>query len=313
MTGMMRTGGFDGADPVLPAPLEPRPGPPGAAEPVFTYSHAGQTKLRRRLIRLAEAAAGRNRLERLYQDWRARPRPVREPVLTAAVRALGLWPQFLAGGYDRIPREGGLVIVANHPFGIVDGLILGHIACSVRPDVKLMVHSRLCQPPEVKDVLLPVDFGGGAEARRISAETRRQAMDWVAAGHVLVIFPAGGVATAPKPLARTAADAAWHPFVARLALVPGARVVPVFFHGCNSRLFQVASHWSYPLRVALIFRETLRRRGRAVPVSVGEAVACTGVPRAEVTAHLRRLTFALAGRRGPRAEEEFVFPARIRW
>lgn len=309
MTGMMRAEDFDTATALAILPLPPAP----PDDVVFTYSHAGQSRFRRRLIRMIEAASGRNKLERLYRRWRQRPQVVQEQIFTAAVRELDLWPEFTAGSYARVPREGGLLVVANHPFGIVDGLMIGHLIATVRPDVKLMVHSLLCQPTEAKDVLLPVDFGAGAEARRTSAETRRLAVDWLDQGHVVVIFPAGGVATVKKPFSRRAADAAWHPFVSRLAMRPGVQVLPVFVHGQNSRLFQMVSHWSYPLRVALIFRETTRRMGRAVRLAVGEPMAMQGEERGGIVARLRAATFALSGGQGPAANDEFVFPKRIRW
>jgi putative hemolysin len=308
MTQMMRAEDFG-----TEAELALRPDEAPLADVMFTYSHDGQSRFRRRLIRLIEAASGRNRLERLYRAWRERPQVVRQSIFTAAVRELDLWPEFTEGSYERVPREGGVLVVANHPFGIVDGLMIGHLIATVRPDVKLMVHSLLCQPPEARDALLPVDFGHGPEARRTSAETRRLAVEWLDQGHVLVIFPAGGVATAKTPFAKRAADAAWHPFVSRLAVRPGVRVLPVFIHGQNSRLFQMVSHWSYPLRVALIFRETTRRMGRAVKLAVGAPIDLTAEDKTGIVARLRTATFALAGGRGPAANDEFVFPKRIRW
>ncbi|WP_225029389.1 lysophospholipid acyltransferase family protein [Xinfangfangia pollutisoli] len=315
MTDMARvqTLGAVAADAAPAAPVAAAPPPPALSDVVFTYSHDGQSRFRRRLIRLIEAASGRNKLERLYRAWRQRPQVVPEQIFTAAMRELGLWPEFTEGSYARVPKEGPLLVVANHPFGIVDGLTIGHLIATVRPDVKLMVHSLLCQPPEAKDALLPVDFGPGPEARRTSAETRRLAVDWLDRGHVLVIFPAGGVATARRPFAKRAADAAWHPFISRLAGRPGVRVLPVFIHGQNSRLFQVVSHYSYPLRVALIFRETTRRMGRAVRIAVGEPLEMDGAAKEGIVARLRAATFALAGGQGPAANDEFVFPRRIRW
>ena len=93
-------------------------------------------------------------------------------------------------------------MVANHPFGIIDGLLIGHLASLGRQDVKLMVHSLLAQPPEAKEALLPVDFGGTADSRRVSALTRKQAVDWLDDGHVLVLFPGGGISTTPKHWSR---------------------------------------------------------------------------------------------------------------
>lgn len=281
-----------------------------SAAVVFTYSHPGQSALRRRLIRSVEALSGRRGFERLYDRWRRGARDPAETIFTAGVRALGLSPRWLAGGPGGIPETGGLLVVANHPYGIADGLMLGHLVSQVRPDVKLMVHSLLCRPPEAREALLPVDFGGDARARRVSAETRKAAVDWLDQGHVLVIFPAGGVATTPRPWARQAADFAWHPFIARLAQRPGVRVLPVWLGGQNSRLFQIVSHYSYPLRVALIFRETRRLMGRAMAVAVGAPIDCSTMAREDIPGRLRAACFGLAGQDGRR---EFSFPKRIRW
>lgn len=334
MTRMMRAEDF-GTDDAPPPPdlAAARHSPSG---PVFTYAHPGQPAFRRRLIGAVERLSGRNRLERLYRAWQERPRDPRSPIFAEAMRELDLRIECSPAPAPaaEIPARGGLLVVANHPFGIADGLAVGALIAAARPDVKLMVHSALCQPPEARDVLLPVDFSAGAEARRTSAATRKAAVDWLDRGHALVIFPAGGVSTAPKPLSRRAADAEWHPFVARLAARPGVQVLPVFVEGQNSRLFQIVSHYSYPLRAALVIRETLRRRGRAVRLAVGQPFALTaedraagdgkagegraadgkaGEARAGTVARLRAAVFALAGPTGPRAEETFVFPRRIRW
>jgi putative hemolysin len=291
-------------------------GPPAAqvapaTQVAFSYAHPGHSRLRRAVIRGAELMAGRGRIERLYRRWRADLRDPAETIFTAGVRALGLRAEVVTGDMARMPRTGPVLVVANHPYGIVDGLVIGHLVSTRRRDVKLMVNSQLCQPPEAKNALLPVDFGHTVAARRVSAETRRAAVEWLDAGHVLVIFPAGGISTAPRPTARQAVDAAWHPFVARLAARAGVWTLPVFVHGQNSRLFQVASHWSYPLRVALIFRETVRRIGQAVPVTVGVPIACEGMDKAALAGWLRRLTYDMGG--PGRADDEFVWPARVRW
>ncbi len=302
---MDRVGTFDAG--------EYRQGGVRVPDVVFTYAHPGQSRLRRALIGVAEVAAGRNRLERMYRRWRDDLRDPSESVFTAGVRALGLVPDIVAGSQGDIPRDGGLLVVANHPYGIVDGLLIGHLIATRRRDVKLMVNSQLCRPPEARDAVLPVDFGRSSEARRISAETRRAAVQWLEDGHALVIFPAGGISTAPQPLARQAVDAAWHPFIARLAMRAGVRTLPVFVHGQNSRLFQMASHVSYPLRVALIFRETMRRAGRPVRIALGAPMSCAPMAKEEVAARLRALTYGLAGPDGPGAEAEFVWPARVVW
>jgi putative hemolysin len=283
----------------------------------LTYARPEQSRFRRGLIRLVETVSGRATLQRIHSEWLAEPPDPHEPVFSAAIRKLGIRPEIVAGDLASVPRSGPVLVLANHPFGIVDGLLVGHLVATVRPDMKIMTHSLLCQPEEARDVLLPVDFGPGEEARRTSLETRKRAADWLEQGHVLIVFPAGSVSTAVTPLARHAHDAAWHPFIVRMAQRAGVRTVVMFLHGQNSRLFQIASHLSYPLRVALILRETAARVGARVRVSVSAPMEPRdlpeGVDRAAVAEGLRRLCYELAGPGGPDPAQVFVWPRWIRW
>jgi putative hemolysin len=180
----------------------------------------------------------------------------------------------------------------------------------LRGDAKIITHSLLCQPPEARDVLLPVDFGPGPEARRITLDTRRRAQEWLAAGHAVIVFPAGSVATSVRPWSGPAMDAEWHPFVSRLAALPGVVTVPVHVQGQNSRLFQIVSHFSYPLRVALIFRETRALIGARIRLSVGLPVVVKPGDRLQTTAALRQACHAAGGQDGTAV---FVWPRWIRW
>ena len=237
------------------------------ADPVrFSYSRPEQRWLRRSLIRGIERISGQPHLERLYRAWSADPRPG-ENIFAAAIRLLEINIAMCERAWSRVPKAGPVLFVANHPFGVINGLLMGHLATSVRPDTKIMTHSLLCEVPEARDHLLPVDFGGTQNAAQTSARTRRRCAEWLRQEHALAIFPAGSVATSQSPFRGPALDAPWHPFAAKLALLPGTTVVPVFFHGQNSRLFQVASHLNYALRVALLFRESRRRARSRIEVS----------------------------------------------
>lgn len=279
--------------------------------PVFTYSTPAQGWARRWLIRGIERLSGRQRFERIYRDWQQAPRDAQETVFTSAIKALGVRYDVSARDMARIPATGPLLVVANHPYGIVDGLLIGHLIATRRADVKLICHSLLAQPVEARDILLPVDFGPGGEARRISADTRRRAVEWLDQGHVVIIFPAGGVATSVSPFSGVAVDFAWHPFVARLARRAGVRTLAMYVGGQNSRLFQMVSHLSYPLRVALIWRETRRALRGVVRVAIAEPLALAEADKGDVVGQLRAVTYAMAPDTTPGAVEEFTFPARI--
>jgi putative hemolysin len=285
--------------------------------PNFTYSHAGQSRFRRSLIRAVERLSGRPRLHQMYCDWQASDQRAEESVFAAALRLLDVRLQIEGEGHlHRIPASGGLLIVANHPFGILDGLTIGQLGMRLRGNAQILTNSQLCQVPEIAPHLLPVDFSGTPEARRLTSATRRRAAELLAAGKVVAIFPAGGVATANKPVKGRAVDAEWHPFVGRLATLPGVTTLPVHFTGQNSRLFQIASHLSYPLRVALIFHETRRRMGSPLRLTVGEPMAANALEhmaRDKVAGYLRRQTMTLAGPQASDPDEVFIWPAHVKW
>ena len=280
----------------------------------FTYSRPEQRWLNRLLIRTIEGLSGQPRLEQLYRDWATNP-PQGENFFAAAIRLLEIEVDTEAEAWARVPGSGPVLFVANHPFGVIDGLLMGHLATRVRPDAKIITHSLLCQLPEARDYLLPVDFGKTPQAAQTSALTRRRSVEWLQQGHAVVIFPAGSVSTSPKPFRGEARDAAWHPFAAKLALLPGVTTIPVCFHGQNSRLFHMASHIHYALRVALLFGETLRRTGTRISVSAGApltAAELSGLgPRDRVVTELRRRTMALRGVEGAAADQIFRWPSHI--
>jgi putative hemolysin len=280
----------------------------------FSYSRPEQHWLKRGIIRGIEQISGQPHLERLYRGWTASP-PPGENIFAAAIRLLEIEVDICERGWARVPADGPVLFVANHPFGVIDGMLLGHLATSVRPDTKIMTHSLLCEVPEAREYLLPVDFGGTPDAIHSSAQTRRRCAEWLRQEHAVAIFPAGSVSTSQSPFRGPALDAAWHPFAAKLALLPGTRVVPVFFHGQNSRLFQAASHVNYSLRVALLFRESRRRAGTRISVSVGEPVTAEELSRLgsrdAVIRELRRRTLMLRGPNAPDPDLEFRWPAHI--
>ena len=153
---------------------EPSPHVP----PNFTYSHAGQSRFRRSLIRAVERLSGRPRLHQMYCDWQASDQRAEESVFAAALRLLDVRLQIEGEGHlHRIPANGGLLIVANHPFGILDGLTIGQLGMRLRGNAQILTNSQLCQVPEIAPHLLPVDFSGTLEARRLTSATRRRAAE----------------------------------------------------------------------------------------------------------------------------------------
>lgn len=283
-----------------------------ASDVRFSYSKPDDRLLRRLVVRGIERFSGQPKLQRMYLDWAAHPTSG-ENIFAAAMRLMKVKVNCDEAALMAAPKQGPLLIIANHPFGVVDGLAIMAMATRLRPDVKMLVHSVLCQPPELKNYLLPIDFAGTADARNTSATTRRRTVEWLAHGHCVVIFPAGGVATAQQPFTGKAVDAPWHEFVSRLTRVANLKILPVFFEGQNSRLFQIASHISFNLRLALVFRESARRIGGTISAKIGTAIEAASLPhkagKKAVMQHLRHATYALGGEDG---SNEYIWPKYVK-
>lgn len=266
--------------------------------PEFTYSDPSMPPVKRGLIRIVEAATGQRRLRRLYLAYRRQARSHAE-FWDAAVRSLALDVLYDSAALDAIPPSGPCVIVANHPYGVLDGIVLSWLVQKARPDFLVLTHAALLKAPEVRDFLLPVDFSGTPEALRINLRSRDAARRHLEAGGCVAVFPAGAISTAPDRLGlKQATDGPWQPFTAQLIQRSRATVVPVCFEGQNSRAFQIASHLSASLRLALIFHEVASRIGSTIRVAIGAPIPCPALngigDRAAVAAELKARTYALA-------------------
>jgi putative hemolysin len=196
----------------------------------------------------------------------------------------------------RIPVHGPAIVVANHPFGGLEGLFLIWLLTRLRDDVRILANFHLSRIPELKPLFFSVDPFGGRSAARINATGLRQALRWVKSGGLLLMFPAGEVAHLD---ARSGAvsDPPWSPLVARLIRLAQADVVPVFVHGSNSLRFQLAGLMHPRLRTALLIRELFNKRGRQFAVRIGQPIPFArlhGIKTdEELAAHLRLKTYVL--------------------
>jgi putative hemolysin len=265
---------------------------------LFSYAAASDPPVKRGLIRLIERATGQPKLKRLYVQNRRFPR-AGESFFEAAVRSLELDIRHEAHALAAVPRNGPVVFVANHPYGVLDGVVMAWLISKVRSDFVVLTHIVLTRAPEAAPFILPVDFSGTEEAERINLASRTAARAQLAKGGAVVVFPAGAISTAPDPLGlKPAVDGRWQPFASQVIQRSKATVVPIWFGGQNSRLFQIASHLSATLRLSLIFHEVKTRIGTGLPVAIGAPI-----PFAELTAirdrqamadELRARVYALA-------------------
>lgn len=263
----------------------------------FSYSTEDQPLIQRAVIQAIEKIGGQRKLKKLYEEHQLSLKRG-ESFFDAAVRLLRINVQYDEQALAATPTHGAVVFISNHPYGVLDGIILTWLALKVRPDTKVLANSVLCQAPEARENLLPVDFAETREARETNVNSRMTAQKWLRAGHAIGIFPGGGVSTSEKPLKGPAVDLPWAPFTAKLIRQSHATVVPVYFVGQNSRLFQLASHLSLTLRLSLVFRETARRIGTSLRVRIGQPIPFDEIAqiedRAELVQELRKRAFDLA-------------------
>ena len=275
---------------------------------LFSYATASDPPLKRGLIRIVEKATGQPKLKRMYVENQKFPRPG-ESFWQAAVRSLALDVRYDSEALEAIPKAGPVVVVANHPYGVLDGIVISWLVSKVRPDFLVLTNAVLMRAPEVQTFILPIDFSETEAAQKTNLASRAAARAQLEKGGVVVVFPAGAISTAPDKLGlKPAVDGRWQPFVSQLIQRSKALVVPIWFGGQNSRLFQIASHVSYSLRISLIFHEVKSRIGTSLPVVIGEPIPFEQLAatkdRQALADDLRRRVYALA-KWAPRKSKPF--------
>ncbi|MGC9449826.1 MAG: lysophospholipid acyltransferase family protein [Oceanipulchritudo sp.] len=200
---------------------------------------------------------------------------------------------------ERIPAEGPVFVVANHPYGGVDGLVMGSILDRVRPDGKLLVNFLLDRIDHMGGRCFFVDPFGGVEAARANLRGLKASLRWLHEGHALATFPSGTVSHL-RPASRSVTDPAWAENLAPVIRRTGATVVPMYFAGRNSNFFQLAGLLHPRMRTVLLAREMLRSRNRVMEVRIGNPIRAKRLEHFpsnnEVMEFLRLRTYILKSR-----------------
>jgi putative hemolysin len=251
------------------APSAPTSLAAGRGRREVSYCDPEDPLARRFLIGTIERLTGQPKLQRIYDDYMLR-RDAEDNFWQSAVEYLRLSIRYDADTLAAIPKTGPLIVIANHPFGVLDGIAAGYLTTRIRSDMKLMAHAALGRATALRPYLIPIEFDGASSALRSNVAAKRAALEHLRDGGSLVIFPAGRVSTARNVLG-TAVDDPWKLFAGKLIEMSGATVVPVFFAGQNGMMFHLVSRFSEAMREALLLREVARRMG-------DEIVACIGTP-----------------------------------
>ncbi len=212
---------------------------------------------------------------------------------------------------ERVPQSGPAILISNHPFGLLDGLIVASLVNRRRSDFRVLANALLASIPEVNQYVIPVNV----LSREVNSngQALRAALRWVQAGGALIIFPAGEVAS-PHGMPPAVTDPEWNEGVLRLAKSAGAPVIPIHVAGRNSAAFQAMGMVHPMLRTAMLNRELINKRGSITEVSVGHPIPANRLKEiddAELTGYLRNRTYLLGERRAQVHKPVFRRPARI--
>ncbi len=225
-------------------------------------------------IRTLEWMTAKVTLLRLIRSFEQKGAPFGPPFWPAAVRHMGIRIDTPAEEIARIPRTGPLVVAANHPHGLVDGMIMAEIINRVRPDFKILTRSLLTGIPEVEQFMIPVPFPHEANAREESLKMRDETIRHLKAGGVIILFPAGKVAMS-EGWWGPAVEAEWNVFTHKIVRSTAATILPIRFTGQNSRAFLIANKLSDTLRQGLLLYEIKRALFHPQRPHIGEPIPAT--------------------------------------
>jgi len=248
-------------------------------------------------IRAIEWITAKVKLLQMIRSFEKSGAPVGVTFWSKAVAHMGIRIDTPPEEIARIPKTGAVIVVANHPHGLVDGMIMGELVSRVRPDFRILTRSLLTGIPEIEEFMIPVPFPHEENSRELGLQMRDLTMTHLAEGGVVILFPAGKVACSETWFG-PAIEAEWNVFTHKMITKSGALILPIHFTGQNSRAYQIANKLAATLRQGLLLYEIRRalfkpqRPHVGMPISADELEKWKGNPRGFL-AWLREHTLSL--------------------
>ncbi|WP_386684316.1 lysophospholipid acyltransferase family protein [Loktanella sp. R86503] len=285
------------------AATAPKPSPVVYDRRTLSYASSFDGPFRQGFIRTVEWLTGKATVIRMVRAYERAGPAKGQAFWSATLAAQGIRVTTPVEQIANIPKTGPVVLVANHPHGMVDGMVLAELIGKRRSDYRILSRSLLTSlDEEATRYMISVPFPHQPDAQARMIEMRRQAMDHLSQNGLIALFPSGVVASAPRAFA-PAKEAEWNVFTAKLIRMSGATVVPCFFPGANSRAYQIANRISPLLRQSLLLHEVARTRNTDFAPVIGTAIPYDDIrermsdPRG-LMAWLRTDTLALGQRVG---------------
>ena len=266
----------------------------------LTYANSFDSRAQVLAIKTIEWLTGKWSILRMIRKFEKQGAPEGQAFWRGALDVMGIPLDTPQEQINRIPETGPVVIVANHPHGLVDGMILADLIGRRRPDYRILTRALLTGIDEVaSSYLIPVPFPHEEDAQRKSVEMRAVAMAHLKAGGVVSVFPSGVVASSDTMFGPVE-EREWNVFTAQMIRRSGAKVVPIKFPGQNSRWYQIANRLSPTLRQGLLLHEIVHSCNHPQRPVVGEPLSDEQMERLKsdprgFIAWLREHTLALRG------------------
>ncbi len=220
----------------------------------LSYAGTFRNPFKSGAIRTIEWLTGKLTLLRLIRQFERSGAPTGQPFWPKAMKTMGIDILTPDEQVARIPPTGPLVVVANHPHGLVDGMVMATLIGRVRSDYKILTRSLLTGIPEIEEFMIPVPFPHEENSRELGLKMREDAMRQLKNGGVIILFPAGKVASSETYFG-PAIEPEWNPFTAKMVMRSGATVLPIMFPGHNTRAYLIANKLSATLRQGLLLHE----------------------------------------------------------
>ncbi len=265
----------------------------------FSYASKSEHNFAQRLIITAiESITGKKKLENLYKNYNLDPKEPKK-FWSGILKEMKIEVENRSNNELNIPNSGSLLIVANHPFGIIDGLILCSLVSEIRSDFKIMTHETLKFLSQLDQFILPVDFSGETkDSKKLNIATAIEAKKLLENGGVLIIFPSGGVSIA-KDIKSDAFDDEWKLFPAKLIHQTKTDVLPIYFDGKNGLLFHIFASKirNQTLKYSSYIHETRKKIGKKIFIHIGKIIPYKNIEelksRHELTDFLKEETYKL--------------------